>query len=171
MCCLPSPVPPKPSVPARVWCAHCSLRNASTWHLPLLAVCWAAWWGCAAGANQNSSSSKTSSNSATYSLQDGLWCWGFCPAPVNSFRLAWCWALCSSTHSFCTVFFSQAFSLVAMNVSYLLSFFSELLDLIFKASPGCGILAIWKCFYLSSKCEYFLMITEAWLTCRALSVV
>lgn len=85
----------------------------------------------------------------------------FCPAPVNSFRLAWCWALCSSTHSFCTVFFSQAFSLVAMNVSYLLSFFSELLDLIFKASPGCGIPAIWKCFYLSSKCEYFLMITEA----------
>lgn len=113
------------------------------------------------GQIRTAAAAKTSSNSATYSLQDGLWCWGFCPAPVNSFRLAWCWALCSSTHSFCTVFFSQAFSLVAMNVSYLLSFFSELLDLIFKASPGCGILAIWKCFYLSSKCEYFLMITEA----------
>lgn len=40
-----------------------------------------------------------------------------------------------------------------MNVSYLLSFFSELLDLIFKASPGCGIPAMWK----------FLSIFQMWV--------
>lgn len=84
----------------------------------------------------------------------------FCPAPVNSFRLAWCWALCSSTHSFCTVFFSQAFSLVAMNVSYLLSFF---LSSLISSSRQAQDAASQLCgnFYLSSKCEYFLMITEA----------
>lgn len=79
----------------------------------------------------------------------------FCPAPSKSFRLAWCWGLFCFSQSLHHIA-SHKFSPFAVNISICYDLY-ELLDLIFKPRPGCGIPARQKVFVLP-KHENFSMI-------------